>query len=328
MTTFIFQRLLLVIPTLFLISIAVFTIIQLPPGDYLTILEAELAATGGGASTRYVESMRQTFGFDQPLYVQYFLWLKGVLQGNFGFSFEYQRPVLQIVAEPLLLSFAIALLTVLFTWIVAIPIGIYSATHRYSWGDNVSSFLAFLGLATPNFLFALALLVAMVYVFNSSYTGGLFSPVYEYAPWSFGKVIDFFKHVWAPVLVVGTAGTAELMRIMRGNLADILQQQYIKTARAKGLKERSVVLKHSVRVAVNPLISIAGVQLPQTMSSETITAIVLGLPTAGPLLYRALLSQDMFLAGTVILFMTVLLVLGNLLADIALAAVDPRIRYD
>lgn len=328
MTTFLIRRLMQALPTVALISIVVFTIIQLPPGDYLTTLEADIAAGGGAEGRRMVETMRRNFGLDQPLHTQYFMWVQSVARGDFGVSFEVRRPVREVIAQPLTLSIVIALLTMVFMWVVAIPIGIHSATHRYSPQDHAFTFFGFLGLATPDFLFAMTIVVLSVYVFGSDYTGGLFSSAYRFEPWSAAKIADMLRHVWVPVLVIGSAGTAELIRVMRGNLIDVLTQEYVRTARAKGVHERVVVYKHAVRVAINPLVSIAGMQLPQTISRETVTAIVLGLPTAGPLLYRSLISQDMYVAGTILLVLSLLLVVGNILADVALAIVDPRVRYD
>ena len=243
-------------------------------------------------------------------------------------SFEVRRPVRAVVMQPLLFSLGIAVATLAFMWLVAIPIGIYSATRRYSPQDYVFSFFSFLGMATPDFLLAMTIVVLGIYVFGFDYTGGLFSSVYRFEPWSVLKILDMLKHVWIPVLVIGAAGLAELVRVMRGNLIEVLGQDFVRTARSKGVTTRAVVYKHAVRVAINPLISIAGMQLPQTLSRETVTAIVLGLPTAGPLLFRSLVSQDMYVAGTILLFMALMLVIGNIVADIALALVDPRVRHE
>jgi peptide/nickel transport system permease protein len=271
--------------------------------------------------------LRERYGLDRPVYVQYWIWISGFVQGDFGESFEFNRPVSALVWERLGLTLAVALSTMLFTWIIAIPIGIYSAVRQYSLFDYVFTFIGFVGLAVPNFLLALVLLFVSVFVFNIPSVGGLFSPQYLDEPWSLAKFFDLLTRLWLPVVVVGTAGTAGLIRIMRANMLDVLHQPYVQTARSKGVRERVVIYKHATRNAINPLISIMGMQLPGIFSGETITAIVLSLPTLGPLLYRSLLSQDMFLAGTILMFLAIALVIGNLIADVLLAVVDPRIRY-
>lgn len=327
MTQFVIKRILQMIPVLILVSIAVFTIINLPPGDYVSTLEAEFDAGGGAFSQRLLEQTRESFGLDRPIYVQYFYWVRGLLRGDLGISFELGLPVRSVIVQPLLLSVFISVLTLLFTIAVGIPIGVYSATHRYTVSDHVVTFLGFLGLSIPNFLLALTIVVTSVYVFDLGYIGGLFSREFTYAEWSLARFADMLKYIWVPVLVIGTAQVAEVIRIMRANFIDVMNQDYIITAKSKGLSNRTVTYKHALRVAVNPVVSIAGIQLPQTISGEIITAIVLGLPTLGPLLYRALVSQDLYLSGAIIMVLSVFMIVGSVVADIALGIVDPRIRY-
>lgn len=250
-----------------------------------------------------------------------------MLKGDFGISFEYNKPVRDLIGERLALSVLLSVFTMIFTWIVSIPIGVYSATHQYSFFDRFFTFLSFTGMATPGFLLALVLLVLVLFRFGVSLMG-LFSPEYINAPWSIAKFIDLLKHIWLPVIIIGFSGTGGLIRIMRGNLLDILGQPYIFTARAKGLKESKVIWRYAVRIAINPLISIAGMSLPGIIGGEMLTSIVLNLPTTGPLFYRALQMQDMYLAGTFLMFITIFLVIGNLLADLCLAWLDPRIKYE
>jgi len=325
MVAFIIKRIVQMLPVIFAISVISFIIMDLPPGDYLTVRILELEAIGDvGARTR-LEALRERFGLDKPVWQQYLMWAGNFVQGDFGRSFEYEREVRDLIGDRLLMTVILAGTTMVFTWIVAIPIGIYSARHQYSIGDNIFTFVGFIGLATPNFLLALILMFVAVTQFGIA-PGGLFSPEFAYAPWSIARVFDLFKKIWVPVVILGTSGTAGLLRIMRANLLDVLGQAFVRTARAKGLHERVVVYKHAVRMAINPLITIAGWQLPIIISGEAIVATILNLPTVGPLFLRALLVQDMYLAGTILIFMALLLLIGNLLADVALALVDPRIR--
>lgn len=259
--------------------------------------------------------------------MQYWIWVSNFVKGDFGLSFEYDRPVSQLIGQRLLLTVLLSLSTLLFTWLIAIPIGIYSATHQYSAGDQIFSFLGYIGMSLPNFLLALILMYLSVVHFGWS-VGGLFSPEFQDASWSFAKFVDFLKHLWIPVIVLGTAGTAGLIRVMRSAMLETLGQQFVQTARAKGLAESVVVYKHTVRVAINPLITMLGYTFPAILSGDAITAVILNLPTTGPLLLRALEVQDMYLAGTILLFLSLFLVIGNLVADILLSIVDPRIRYD
>ena len=326
MATFVMRRVLLMIPTLVFISIVSFLLIQLPPGDFLDSYIAQLGQTGEMVDEEVVDSLRQRYGLGQPFYVQYLKWAAGFLRGDFGQSFEWNRPVNELIWERLLLTILLSSLTLIFVWVVSIPIGIYSATHQYSIFDYSFTFLGFIGLATPNFLLALVLMFIASFYFDTS-VGGLFSSEYLEAAWSLGKVIDLLKHLWIPIVVVGTAGTAGLIRVMRGNLLDELRKQYVITVRAKGVREGRMLFKYPVRIAVNPLISTVGWLLPELISGAIIVSVVLSLPTSGPLLLRALLSQDMFLAGTFVMFLSILTVIGTLISDVLLAWVDPRIRF-
>jgi peptide/nickel transport system permease protein len=326
MPAYIIRRLLLMIPTLVAISVISFTIIQLPPGDFLTTYVTNLSVSGETVDQAEIDYLRDRFGLDRPVYVQYFYWAWNFLHGDMGHSFEWNRPVSELIGERLPYTILISTCTLLFTWAVALPIGIYSAVRQYSWMDYFLTFIGFIGLATPNFLFALVLLWAS-YAYLGMSVGGLFSPEFQEASWSLAKVVDLLKHLWIPVVIVGTAHTAKFIRIIRGNLLDELKKPYVTTARAKGLSETRLILKYPVRVAINPLVSTIGWTLPELISGIAITAVVLNLPTSGPLLLNALLSQDMQLAGSFIMLLSVLTVIGTLLSDILLAWVDPRIRF-
>jgi peptide/nickel transport system permease protein len=325
MIRYLVQRLLLTIPTLIAISIVTFVVIQLPPGDYLETLISEAQATGEKADLQRVEVLRQQYGLDQPLWKQYLLWVGGLVRGDLGYSFEYDRPVSTIIGERVALTVVVALGAVLFTWVVAFPIGIYSATHQYSWLDHVLTFVGFLGLATPNFLFALVLMFVAFTYFGIS-VGGLFSPALQEAPWSAAKVLDLLKHLWIPVVVIGTSGTAAMIRRLRANLLDELRKPYVVTARAKGVPAWRALLKYPLRIALNPFISDIGNLLPHLLSGAVVVSIVLSLPTTGPILLRALRAQDMYLAGSFLMLLAVLTVVGVLISDVALAMLDPRIR--
>lgn len=312
--------------TLFMVSIISFVIIQLPPGDYVTAYAAQAAMSGRTLDQTAMNALRYRYGLDLPIYQQYFKWMWDMLHGDFGMSLTWNRPVNMLLAERLPLTLIISLVTLFFVYALAIPIGIYSATHQYSVGDYSLTVLGFIGLAIPNFLLALILMIFFNKFFNLA-IGGLFSPEYLDAPWSLGRIWDMIKHLPVPVIVIGTAGTAGLIRVMRGCLLDELRKQYVITARAKGVKERALLFKYPVRVAINPIISTIGWELPYLISGETITAIVLGLPTTGPLIYSALIRQDMYLAGSAIMILCFLTVVGTLLSDLLLVWVDPRIRY-
>lgn len=325
MLNYVTHRLLLMIPTLLLISLVTFVIIQLPPGDYLDTLVSELRASGEPADLQKAEFLRKQYGLDQPLWVQYGMWLRGLLRGDLGYSFEYERPVSAIIGEHLALTVVVSLAAILFTWMVALPIGVYSATHKYSWGDHTLTFLAFLGLATPDFLLALVLMFA-AFTWLGVSVGGLFSPEMQGAPWGWAKVLDLLKHLWLPVLVIGASGTAGTIRRLRANLLDELKKPYVVTARAKGLPPGRLLLKYPLRIALNPFISDIGNLLPHIISGSIIVSIVLSLPTTGPMLLRALRTQDMYLAGSFLMLLAGLTVIGVLLSDLALAMLDPRIR--
>jgi peptide/nickel transport system permease protein len=326
MIAYIIRRILLMIPTLIAISIISFIIIQLPPGDFLTTYVSQLSASGETVDQAELEALKERYGLDEPMYKQYLKWASNFLRGDFGHSFEWNKPVSELIGERLSLTVIISVFTILFTWAISLPIGIYSAVRQYSWMDYFLTVIGFIGLATPNFLFALVMLWVS-YAYLGLSIGGLFSPEYAEAPWSVAKFIDLLKHLWIPVVIVGTAHTAKFIRIIRGNLLDELRKPYVTTARAKGLSEVHLILKYPVRVAINPLVSTIGWTLPELVSGIAITAVVLNLPTTGPLLLSALLSQDMQLAGTFIMLLSFLTVIGTLISDILLAWVDPRIRF-
>jgi peptide/nickel transport system permease protein len=326
MVGFIIRRLLATVLTLIAISIVAFAIIQLPPGDYLTSYIAQLASTGDQVDPRVIENLRQAYGLGEPFYVQYWKWITGIVQGNFGHSFEWKRPVTELIWGRLGMSILLEGMAVILMWLVALPIGIYAAVRKYSLGDYLATVVGFVGLAVPNFFFALILMYLAFSWFGVA-LGGLFSPEFETARWSLERVWDFLKHAWAPVLVLSTAGTAELIRILRANLLDELKKPYVVTARAKGLPEWKVILKYPVRLALNPLISTIGWLLPALVSGSVIVSVVMNLPTAGPMLLRSLTTQDMYLAGAIILLLSVLTVIGTVISDILLAIIDPRIRY-
>jgi peptide/nickel transport system permease protein len=325
MLRYVVHRLLLMIPTLLLMSLLTFMIINLPPGNYLETLIGELKASGEAADLQKVEFLRKQYGLDQPVLVQYWRWLTGMFRGDLGYSFEYDRPVTAIIGERLALTIVVSAGAILFTWVVAFPIGVYSATHKYSWADHGLTFLGFLGLATPNFLLALIVMFVFFTWFGVS-AGGLFSQGMESAPWSWAKVVDLLEHLLVPVVVIGTSGTATMIRRLRANLLDELKKPYVVTARSKGLPPGRLLLKYPLRIALNPFISDIGSLLPQVISGSIIVSIVLSLPTTGPMLLRALRTQDMYLAGSFLMLLAVLSVLGVLLSDLALAALDPRIR--
>jgi peptide/nickel transport system permease protein len=315
------------VPTLIAISVIVFVIIQLPPGDYLSTYISELQAQGEGVNQERIAYLREKYGLDEPLWQQYLMWIGGLVQGDLGYSFEYQLPVSDLIGERLLLTFIISIVTILFTYAVAFPIGIYTAVRQYSLGDYTLSFLGFLGLATPNFLLALVLLYVANVMFGTS-IGGLMDPEYVDAPWSWGKVASILEHLWVPVVVIGTSGTAAMIRRLRANLLDELQKQYVITGRAKGLPPGRLLLKYPLRIAINPFISDIGNLLPQVVSGAAIVSVVLDLPTTGQMLIGALKSQDMYLAGSFLMFLALLTVIGMLLSDLALAVLDPRIRLE
>jgi peptide/nickel transport system permease protein len=324
--TYIGRRILLMVPVLFAISIVAFVIIQLPPGDYLTTLVSQLQAQGDTVDQAQLAQLSARYGLDDPVFVQYLKWITNILfHGDFGTSFAWNKPVSSLLAERLPLTVVLAVTTLLFTWVVAFPIGVYSAVRQYSAGDYVATTLGFLGLAIPEFLIALVLMWIGLNYFGQS-VGGLFSPEWQDEPWNLGKLIDLLSHLWVPVVVLGMAGTAGLIRVLRANLLDELHKPYVIAARARGMPERRLTVKYPLRVALNPFVSTVGWVLPGLVSGEVIVAQVLSLPTTGPLLLDSLKSQDMYLAGSVILIVSVLTVIGTLISDIALAWLDPRVR--
>lgn len=327
MLRFLIKRLISLVITLLAVSVVAFAIIQLPPGDFITSYLTNLGADGQQTSQVVVDRMREQYGLDQPVYVQYAKWMSNILtKGNFGQSFEWNRPVEEVLWSRMSMTITLSLATLMVTWIIALPIGIYSAVKQYSPGDYVATLIGFIGVAVPDFLISLVLMYIAFKYFNQS-VGGLFSPAFENAPWSWEKVLDLLSHLWIPVIIIGLSGTASLIRVMRANLLDELGKPYVIAARARGLPERTVILKYPVRVALNPFISTVGWVLPGLVSGSIIVAVVLSLPTAGPLLLRSLMSQDMYLAGAFILLLSVLTMLGTLVSDILLALIDPRIRY-
>ena len=327
MAAFIVRRFLYMLTTLIFVSMIGFVIINLPEGNYIDVYIQERQMQGTDTSQAEIAAVVKRFGLDEPLYSQYWKWATGFVRGDFGRSFEYNREVKDLVWERLAFTALISTSTLLFTWGVAIPIGIYSATHQYSLGDNAATVVGLAGLSIPNFMLALILMVIAQRVFGQS-VGGLFSREYANAPWSLGKVADLLGHLWVPIVVVGTGGTASLIRMMRGNLLDILNMQYVQAARARGVAERKVIVKHAVRNAIHPLIMLLGMSLPGIISGSTVVAIVLSLPTTGPLYFRALQRQDMYLAVTFLMFLSMMLVVGNFIADVLLVWVDPRIRFE
>jgi peptide/nickel transport system permease protein len=313
-------------PMLFLMSIVAFGIILAPPGDYLTSYVAQLEASGDFLDQAEIEGLKKQFGLGQPVHEQYLKWVSRiVLHGDLGRSLEFNRPVNQLIGERLAMTLMLGLFTISFTWTMAIPVAIISAVKQYSVIDHFFTFLSYMGVGTPNFLLALVIMWFIFSLFGLKITG-LFSQEYQDAGWSIGKFIDMVKHIWVPMLILGTDGTARFVRIIRANLLDELSKPYVETARAKGLPEWKLVLKYPVRIALNPFISTVGWQLPQLFSGSLIVATVLSLPTIGPMLLRSLFGQDMFLAGSIVLILTVLTMIGTLISDIILAAVDPRIR--
>jgi peptide/nickel transport system permease protein len=324
---FVLKRLALLPLLLFLFSVTVFAIVQAPPGDFLTTYVATLAASGSSIDAEQVEALRRDYGLDQPFYVQYLRWMANLFHGNLGLSLEYQRPNTELIGERLVLTVVLALASFVFTWIVAVPAGIYSATHPRSSVDYVLTVLNYIGVATPNFMLALVLMWAAFSYLGLSVTG-LFSPEFVEAPWSLARVADLLAHLWLPAVVLGIAGTARLTRVMRANLLDELNKPYVTTARAKGLSEWRLVLRYPVRLAINPLVSTIGWYLPALFSGSLIVATVMNLPNIGPLLLRALINQDMYLAGSILLIYCLLTIVGTLISDILLAWLDPRIRLE
>ncbi len=325
MIYYVCKRVLTMLPTLVVISFIVFVIIQLPPGDYLETYIAELESQGESVDPDKIAFLRQQYGLDDPFMVQYWHWVSGFASGDFGYSFEYDLPVGEVVGDRIWLTILVSFVTIIFTWVIAFPIGMYSATHQYSWGDYGLTLLGFIGLATPNFLLALVMLYLANIWFGTS-IGGLMEPEYLDQDWSWGKFKSVLEHLWIPVIVIGTSGTAGMIRRLRANLLDELEKQYVLTGRAKGLPPFKLLVKYPLRMALNFFIADIGSLLPSVISGAEITAIVLSLPTTGPMLLAALQSQDMYLAGTFLMFLALLTVIGMLISDLLLAWLDPRIR--
>ena len=327
MLRFIIKRLLILPLLLLLFTIIVFAMVQAPPGDFLTSYVAMLASSGSSMDAAQVEALKQQFGLDKPIHIQYLRWMESIFKGNFGLSLEYQRPNSELIGERLAVTMFLALFAFVITWLIAIPAGIYSAMHKNSFLDYVFAVLNYIGIATPNFMLALILMWIAFSNFGLMITG-LFSPEFVQAPWSFPRFVDLLKHIWLPAIVLGVAGTARLTRIMRVNLLDELNKPYVVTARAKGMSEWKLVFKYPVRLAFNPIISTIGWYLPQLFSGSLIVATVMNLPNIGPLLLRALIQQDMYLAGSILLIYCFLTIVGTLVSDILLALFDPRIRME
>ena len=327
MIAFLSRRVILAVLTVIAISMLSFAIIQLPPGDFVTAYVAALSATGSIVRQEEADMLREQYGLDKPVYVQYLRWIGLIMHGNFGMSMEYNLPVLDVIGDRLTLTMVLSVAAILLTWLLALPIGIYSAVKQYSLGDYVFTFVGFIGIAVPSFLLALVVMYLGFRYFNTN-VGGLFSPEFALEPWSWAKVQDLLAHLPVPALILGLAGTAQLIRIMRANLLDELRRPYVVTARAKGLKESRVVLKYPVRAALNPFASTIGYLFPYVVSGSIIVSLVMSLPTVGPLLLRALIAQDMFLAGTIVLMLGVMTVIGTFISDLILMWIDPRIRLE
>jgi peptide/nickel transport system permease protein len=334
MFTYTIRRLLIMIPTLLVISLVTFSIIKLPPGDFLSNQIAELRSQGDKAALERVEFLRKQYGLDKPFIEQYAVWVgiwptergfSGLLQGDWGWSFEHDLPVNQVIGDRMLLSFILNFTVVLFTWAVSFPIGVYAATHQYSWGDHGLTLLGYVGLATPNFLLALVLMYTANVEFGLA-IGGIMDPEYLDKAWSLAKAGSVLTHLWIPVIVIGTSGTAAMIRRLRANLLDELQKQYVVTARAKGMPNFRLLVKYPLRMSLNPFISDIGNLLPSVISGSAVVAVVLSLQTSGPMLLDALRSQDQYLAGSFLMFLAMLTVIGMFISDLLLAALDPRIR--
>ncbi|MCD4669874.1 MAG: ABC transporter permease [Actinomycetia bacterium] len=325
MWRFVVNRLAWMIVIVIFISMLSFLIIEAPPGDFMTVYAARLAIQGDYMDEAAIASLRSRYGLDQPIYVKYYKWASRIVRGDLGFSFEWRKPVSELLKGRLIWSIVISLTSILFVYIVAIPIGVFSATHLYSKADYFFNLIGFIGLSVPNFLFALVLLWA-VFERTGTVAVGLFSKEYIMASWSIGRVIDLIKHLWMPAIVLGTAGTAGMIRVMRANLLDELPKAYVMVARSKGLSELRLLYKYPFRIAMNPVISTIGWALPAIFSGEVLVSLVLGIPTIAPIFLQSLLSQDMYLAGSIVLILSVLTVIGTFISDILLAWLDPRIQ--
>jgi peptide/nickel transport system permease protein len=325
MIAYIVRRFFLAILTIWAITILSFLIIQLPPGDYVTSYVATMSASGNQVTEAEAQALRTQYGLDRPIYIQYLKWMGLIMHGNFGMAIEWGRPVLDVIGDRLVLTLVISLAAIIFTWALALPIGIYSAVKRYSLGDYIATIIGFIGLAIPGFMLALIVMYVGFKYFNAN-VGGLFSAELANAPWSWAKFVDMLKHLPVAAIVLGMGGTAQMIRIMRSNLLDELRKPYVMTARARGLSESRVIAKYPVRVALNPFVSTIGYLFPYVISGSIIVSMVLSLPTVGPLLLKALIAQDMFLAGTIVLLLGALTVVGTFISDLLLMWVDPRIR--
>jgi len=332
MISYIMRRLLFAIIVLIGISVVSFFIIQLPPGDFATVYRERLINQGGmtvAEAEKAAEVFRKRYGLDKPLYIQYLNWIKGIVtEGSFGYSMAYSKDVGELIAERLPRTLILALLAHATSSVVGILVGIYVALRQYSLSDNIASLFAFIFASLPRFWIALVIIYLLVFTFGQKHVSSFYSPQYAVAPWSLGKLVDFFKHIWPVIVIAGLGGVARNMRVMRGNLLDVLNAQYVTTARSKGLTERKVILKHAVPNALHPIIMYQGMVLPYMVQGELQAAIVLSLPTMSPLFYESLVNQDIYITGSLLLMYSVLLVVGNLLADLALGILDPRIRYE
>ena len=325
MLQYIVKRTLVLIPLLLALSIVVFIIIQLPPGDYLTTYINQLRSTGMEVTEDQIKALEARYGFDQPMYMQYLKWMKNLLKGDMGYSFVYNRPVNALVGSRLPATIAISLVSTILIWLIAFPIGFYSATHKYSFGDYAFTGISFFGVSVPEFLLAI-LIMYLYFLVTRKYAGGLYSDVYAGKPWTWYKIVDMLKHVWIPLLVIAITGTAGLFKTFRANLLDELGKPYVKTARAKGVSNMRLLIKYPVRIALIPFIATVGWMLPGLISGQTVLSMVLSLPTVGPLLITALQNQDMYLAGSIVFVMGLMAMIGTLVSDILLAVTDPRIR--
>ncbi len=326
MLTYIARRFATMMVTIVFVSVMGFIIINLPPGSYLDYYIEQLEEQGTTTADSQIESLKRRYGLDEPPTMQYLKWFSGFFRGDFGRSFQYNRDVSELLWDRLGFTMVISMSSLVLTWLIAIPIGVYSATHQYSAADHAFTVLGLAGLSVPNFMLALVLMVFASQVLGQE-VGGLYSRAFLDEPMSWAKFVDLLKHLWIPTFVVATGGTAGLIRMMRGNLLDILNMQYVQAARARGLREPKVIVKHAVRNAVHPLIMLLGMSLPQIISGATVVSIVLSLPTTGPLYFNALQQKDMYLAVTFLMFLSIALVIGNFLADVLLAWIDPRIRF-
>ena len=325
MLQYIVKRTLVLIPLLLALSIVVFIIIQLPPGDYLTTYINQLRSTGMEVTEDQIKALEARYGFDQPMYIQYLKWMKNLLKGDMGYSFVYNRPVNALVGSRLPATIAISLVSTILIWLIAFPIGFYSATHKYSFGDYAFTGISFFGVSVPEFLLAI-LIMYLYFLVTRKYAGGLYSDVYAGKPWTWDKIVDMLKHVWIPLLVIAITGTAGLFKTFRANLLDELGKPYVKTARAKGVSNMRLLIKYPVRIALIPFIATVGWMLPGLISGQTVLSMVLSLPTVGPLLITALQNQDMYLAGSIVFVMGLMAMIGTLVSEILLAVTDPRIR--